>query len=42
MFEEKYIDKKFDKIRLDVLLVELEIFESRQKSIAEIMSGNIF
>ena len=42
MFEERYIDKKFDKLRLDVLLVKLDIFDSRQKSIAEIMSGNIF
>ena len=42
MFKEKYIDKKFDKIRLDILLVKLEFFESRQKSTAEIMSGNIF
>jgi len=42
VFKEKYIDKKFDKIRLDILLVKLEIFESRQKSTAEIMSGNIF
>ena len=42
MFKEKYIDKKFDKIRLDLLLVKLDIFDSRQKSVAEIMSGNIF
>ena len=42
MFKEIYIEKKFDKIRLDLLLVNLDIFESRQKSVAEIMSGNIF
>ena len=42
MFKQRNVDHEFDKERLDLLLVKLSFFDSRQKAITAIMSGQVF
>ena len=42
MFKSSLIDAKYDKIRIDIALVKLNLVESRQKASAIIMLGDVF